>query len=339
VLQWVLPLLVVALGFGAVAGEREAGTWRLLASLGVTPRRLFAGKLAAPALVAAPMLLFFVIAALLALARDEGDALARIAALAVLYTVYLAIFACLALGVSARASSAPQALALLLVLWGLNGFVAPRLADAAAGRMVGLPSSEQFHAAIRHDIEHGLGTDGDANTRSERFLAETLAKYGVSKLEDLPVALRGLRLLANDGYSNRVHDKHFNDLAQRFVAQADWQLVASLLGPLPAVRALSQALAGTDIRHHLHFADEAEAYRRGFIDATSEAILRRNRGTDNSATIGNDYWRAVPAFEYAAPRWIWALASQWRALLVLAAWLALALWFAAAGFRRLAREV
>ena len=339
VLQWVLPLLVIVLGFGAVAGEREAGTWRLLASLGVTPGRLFAGKLAGPALVLAPMLVFFAIVGLLSLGAQGTDAFARIALLALLYTLYLGIFACITLGVSARCASASRALALLLVLWGINGFVAPRLGSAMADAAVSLPSSEQFHAAIHHDIQHGLGQDGDANTRYQRFLAQTLAQYKVDKPEDLPVGVRGLRLIANDAYASRVYEKHHADLERRFVTQSDWQLAAAVAGPLLPVRALSQALAGTDIRHHVHFTSAAEQYRRVFIDATSEEIARRNTGTGNTATVGNDFWRAVPAFDYHAPSWAWALASQWRALLGLATWLVLALAFAATGFKRLAREI
>lgn len=338
VLQWVLPLLVIVLCFGAVAGEREAGTWRLLASLGVTPARLFAGKLAGVSLVLVPVLLFFAVV-LVSAAGAGSDGVARIALLALLYLLYLGIFGCLALGVSARCASAARALALLLVLWGLNGFVAPRLGGAVAEMAVALPTSEQFHAAIHRDIQHGMGNDGDANARYERFLADTLARYRVSRAEDLPVGLRGLRLVANDAYSSRVHDKHFGDLQERFVVQADWQLAAALAGPLMPVRALSQALAGTDIRHHAHFADAAEAYRRVFIDATSEEIARRNSGLGNTATVGNDFWSAVPAFDYSPPTWRWALASQWRALLVLTAWLAFAAVFAMSGFRRLAREI
>lgn len=339
VLQWVMPLLVIALSFGAVAGEREGGTWRLLSSLGVTPMRLFVGKLAGTALVLVPILLFLSVAAVLALAvPDGGGDVARIAGMALLYTVYLLIFGALALGVSARTASASRALAVLLVLWGLNGFVAPRLGGAIADVAVDLPSSETFHAAIQHDIQHGMNDDGDANARYQRFLADTLAKYGVARPEDLPVALRGLRLISNDAYLSRVHDKHFGELARRFVAQADWQLAAAVAGPLLPVRTLSQALAGTDLQHHLHFAQAAEQYRRAFIDATSSEITRRNTGTDNSATVGDDYWRSMPAFTYEAPGVSLALAAHWKALLVLALWLVAALTFAVSGFKHLTRE-
>lgn len=342
VLHWVLPLLVVLLSFGAVAGEREAGTWRLLASLGVTPGRLFAGKLAGLSLVLLPMGVFFGIVLVLAALQDgpsSADTLARVALLAGLYTLYLAIFGFVALGISARTASASRALALLLVLWGLNGFVAPRLGSAVASAAVSLPSSEQFHAAIHHDIQHGMGQDGDANARYQRFVAATLAQYQVAKVEDLPVGLRGLRLIDNDGYSSRVHEKHFADLGGRFIAQADWQLTAALAGPLMPVRALSQALAGTDIRHHLHFATAAEAYRRVFIDATSERIAQLNTGTNNTALADNTFWQSLPPFDYRPPAWTWALAEQWRALLLLALWLLGAAWFAASGFKRLAREI
>lgn len=341
VLQWVLPLLVVLMSFGALAAERESGTWRMLASLGVTPARLFTGKIAGLGVVLLPTWVFFTLALGLAAGQDAPhgpDSLVRIAGLALLYTVYLLIFGCIALGVSARTASASRALAVLLVLWGVNGFIAPRAGAAIAQAAIDLPTSEQFHAAIQHDLAHGMGQDGDAPTRNQQFLAATLAKYGVNRAEDLPVGLRGLRLIANDAYASRVHEKHFQDLEDRFIAQADWQLVATLAGPLMPVRALSQALAGTDIRHHVHFATAAEAYRRSFIDATSERIAQSNTGTDNTATADNAFWSSLAPFDYQPPSVFWAQGQQGWALALLGAWLICAFWFAVSGMQRLTRE-
>ena len=44
VLQLLVPLLIILLGFSAFAGERDLGTLRQLLSLGVRPRDLAAGK-------------------------------------------------------------------------------------------------------------------------------------------------------------------------------------------------------------------------------------------------------------------------------------------------------
>lgn len=342
VLQWVLPLLVVLLGFGAVAGEREAGTWRMLASLGVTPGRLFIGKLLGLAWVLVPLAVFFTAALAWAAWGNEthrADTLARMASLTLLYSLYLVIFGLLALGISARTAVASRALAMLLVLWGINGFVAPRLGTTLAQAAVELPTTEAFHAAIQRDIQHGMDQDGDAGTRQQRFLQATLARYGVSRAEDLPVGLRGLRLLDNDAYSSRVHEKHFQDLEGRFTAQTRWQLWAAAAGPLVPVRALSQALAGTDIHHHMHFATAAEAYRRSFIDATSTRILNSNQGTGNDATGDNAFWASLAPFAYQAPAWSWALQQQGAALSLLLLWLLGAAWFAISGLRGLAREL
>lgn len=340
VLQWVLPLLVVLQGFGAIAGEREAGTWRMLASLGVSPRHLLIGKLAGLGWILAPLCVFF-IAVLGWVAKRHGlqdtDTLIRVVGLALLYTVYLAIFGLLALGISARTATASRALAILLLLWGINGFVAPRLGTTLAQAAVETPSTEEFHAAIQRDIQFGMDQDGDANTRQQRFLKTILARYGVSRAEDLPVGLRGLRLLDNDAYSSRVHEKHFQDLENRFIAQTHWQLWASATGPLVPVRAISQALAGTDIHHHLRFATAAETYRRSFVDATSERILHSNRGTDNDATAGNTFWASIAPFAYQAPTWHWALQQQGAAISVLMLWLLGAAIFAITGLRGLTK--
>lgn len=342
VLQWVLPLLVVLLGFGAVAGEREAGTWRMLASLGLTPGRLFVGKLLGLAWVLVPLWGFFTAVfawAAWGIEPHRTDTLVRVAGLALLYSLYMAIFGLLALGISARTSMASRALAILLILWGINGFVAPRLGTTLAHAAVELPTTEAFHSAIQQDIRRGMDQDGDVSARQQRFLQATLAQYGVSRAEDLPVGLRGLRLLDSDAYASRVHEKHFQDLEDRFTAQTRWQLWASVAGPLVPVRALSQALAGTDIYHHVHFATAAEAYRRSFIDATSTRILDSNQGTRNDATGDNAFWASLAPFAYQAPAWSWALQQQGSALLVLLLWLLGATRFAISGLRRLARKL
>lgn len=342
VLQWVLPLLVVVLGFGAVAGEREAGTWRMLVSLGMTPCRLFVGKLAGLAWVLVPLWGFF-FAVLVWVAWGNGsqstDALIRVIGLALLYTVYMVIFGLMALGISARTVVASRALALLLVLWGINGLVAPRLGATLAQAAVGLPSTEAFHAAIQRDIQFGMDQDGDTNARQQQFLKATLSRYGISRAEDLPVGLRGLHLLDNDAYSSRVHEKHFQDLESRYIAQTRWQLWASAAGPLVPVRAISQALAGTDIHHHVHFATAAETYRRSFVDATSERILHGNQGTGNDATGDNAFWASIAPFTYHAPAWSWSLQQQGPALMLLLTWFLGAAWFAISGLHGLARRL
>ena len=131
VLQHLVPLLVILLAFGALAGERERGTLRQLLASGVGRRELTAGKAlgvaAALALLVVPAALLGS-AALLTGSAATGSILTRGSVLALVYLTYFGAFVGLSLAVSAWAPSARTALVALLGIWVVNGLVAPRAA-------------------------------------------------------------------------------------------------------------------------------------------------------------------------------------------------------------------
>ncbi len=116
------------------------------------------------------------------------------------------------------------------------------------------------------------------------------------------------------------------------------RLGASLLSPLPALQALSQAAAGTDWQHHRHFVDAAEAHRR--------ALQRFLNDDFTASSMGSDFdYRADPALWSRAPAWhcdrakLGAPASPvLPAAGVLALWMVVAAVMALVAVRRLVRE-
>ena len=170
----------------------------------------------------------------------------------------------------------------------------------------------------------------DPSERQNRELGPAkLESEGLQRiLAEVPVGVAGLRLRSGDAYSEQVHDKYFDALHENWRQQARLALLASLGGPLPATRALSQSLAGTDIEHHIHFSQAAEMYRREFINRTSDEVIRTGRGTGGRPKAGPELWHAIEPFEYHAPTVGTALSDQQWSLLVLAAWLAAGIAFA-----------
>jgi ABC-2 type transport system permease protein len=93
------------------------------------------------------------------------------------------------------------------------------------------------------------------------------------------------------------------------------------------VRSLSMALAGTDLAHHRAFVGAAEDYRRKMQRVLNNDIAQNAR-PGVAYTAGPELWSKVPEFDYALPGVGWVLAQNWPSVLLLVAWLALAISFA-----------
>ena len=327
VLQILLPLLIILLAFTAFAGERESGTLRQVLSLGIRPSQLAAGKVLGIAGVLALLLAPAVIigVAALTLAADNGEtapSIPRMALLTVSYLLYLGIFVAISLAVSARVSSSRLALLLLLGFWIVGCLIAPRVATDIARRIYPTPSAFEFTRAMETDIKNGVDGHNASDRRTEELKIQTMQKYGVSRLEDLPVNFAGLSLQASEDYGNQVFDKHYGSLWDAFILQDKVRQWSAVFTPLLAASSLSRGLAGTDFAQHRDFAAAAENHRRMLIRVINEDVSQNSRYGDTTYTAGADLWAKVPEFKYAAPGTAWVVKQQIGSLVILALWFA-----------------
>jgi ABC-2 type transport system permease protein len=335
-LQLLAPLFIILLSFSAFAGEREQGTLRQSLSLGAPRSKLVLGKAlgltSALGLLLAPATLAGVLA--LALASEDGaliSSLPRMALLCVGYLLYFGAFIGVTLACSALASSARAALVALLAFWIVNGLLAPRLATDAAERLYRTPAAEEFWEAVHKDQRQGVDGHDAANSRTEELKRRTMAEYKVERLEDLPINFNGVALQAGEEYGNRVFDKHYGEVWKIYYRQERVHKLAALVAPLMAVRGFSMGLAGADLRHHQHFTDAAEAYRRSLNKLLNEDFARNSRTSDEySYFVDRDFWRKTPDFIYAAPGAGWVMKGQVFNVAALIVWLVVA--FAASFF-------
>jgi ABC-2 type transport system permease protein len=332
VLQTIAPLLVILMGFASFSGERESGTLRQLLSVGARPRDILAGKMLA--LVGATFALLapaFAGAALAVLLMTDGerfsltDQFLRLGALGFGYGVYLAGFALLALAVSAFARNSRAALVTLLAFWLANSFLAPRLATDAARAFAPTPTAQEFRAAIAKDKAKTFGHD-ESHPAFVAFRNEVLRKYGVSRVEDLPVSFRGLSLRKDDENGYAIFDKHFGALQSAFDRQDAMRAGAGFLFPLLALRPFSMAFAGTDGWSQFDFAAAAEAHRRDIQNQVSDNII--HFAHDDGYVAGRDLWEKIGAFAYRAPGALFALGHAAEPLAGLLGWLAVTAVFA-----------
>lgn len=333
VLQLLVPLLLLVLGFSAWTGEREKGTLRLVLSIGARPRTLFVGKLLG---LAASVLCLVLPAALLgavALALfSEGPVPgARLGLMLAAYTVFLATFLFLAMGVSAVARTSRTALVAVLALWVTVALVLPRVATSAAALAHPLPDPATFDRDVAKTLAEGVPGGPEREARIEELSEVLLEREGFAGAETLMDAslLAGLELQAEAQYENEVLDHHHARLARIFAAREGVVRWFSLAAPPVAMQSTSAALAGTDHAHHRHFSDAAEAHRRALIDMLNRAFAERGGADGWSYKAGRETWERAPKFAYEAPPLAWSLQAQRVPLLALGVWFFGSLAFAA----------
>lgn len=330
-LQVLVPLVIVILGYNAFSGEREQGTLRQLLSLGVSGRRLLWGKAlalaAAIGLLALPGLL---LASWVALSGSggagAGDTAARFALLIAGYALYLAATIFLVLTVSALCRTARASLFLLLALWIGGVLIAPRAVADLAGRAHPTPSRLGFDQNLSKDL----------GTAAQRAWS---ANFGIAEAWDpkLPLNQWGKALQVDDRSGYGILDRHFGALWDTFERQQHFQELAGMAVPIVALRSWSMAAAGTDFSHHRDFSNAAERQRRRIQEVVSEDLVDHADplgGRHFSYKAGPELWAKVPPFEYRAPSVAFALGRHWISLAILAMIFAVSVFLARAALSR-----
>jgi ABC-2 type transport system permease protein len=325
VLQTLAPLLVFVLAAGLVARERERGTLRLMLASGARAEaivRAKAGSLGRIMLaLVAPLAVAGAVAVFLAPTGFTADQALRLALLCGAYGLYLALFLAIGVAVSALAGRTDRALLVLAGVWLVAVPLGPRLGGTLADIIAPTPDARSFWAQMDADYKDGLPGDPDSKTRAAQLKAATLAKYRAASVDDLPVSWDGISLDASERYGYKVFDRRFAELQTAREAQRSAMRLAGLVSPLAAFQNVSAGLAGTDLAHHRHFADEAEAHRRKVVNQLNADLIANGAGkTYEGYNADRRLWEAVPAFAYAAPG-VGVLAGAWLPdLAIVLAW-------------------
>ncbi|UPJ46782.1 ABC transporter permease subunit [Bradyrhizobium sp. 200] len=314
-LQVLLPLLIIVIGFNSVSDERERGTLRHLLSLGAPARSLLYGKAAALAscvgILIAPVGLAFAVLIVARLpAGERVDVVYRIAWLAAGYGLYLGFFVFLTLAVSALARSCRTALVLLLGFWVAATLIAPRTASEATNLLYPAPSRLDFDNQLAHDV-----ADAGRKAWSTHFGARTPWDPSV------PLSKWGAALKVDDEAGYGALDENFGRLWDTFERQQRAQEWVGLVAPVVALRGFSMGLAGTDFSQHRDFSTAAEAQRRKIQNIVSEDLIDHADRLGNAHftyKAGPELWASVPQFKYELPPVSFALAHHWASLALLA---------------------
>jgi ABC-2 type transport system permease protein len=332
VLQILVPLLIAIIAAGSIARERERGTLRLMLASGADARFLVRRKLGSVGRIAglliAPLVGAAVVASLLAGSVD----LLRLIFWAFAYLIFFAIIVAGSVAISARAKTSGQAMLTLVALWLFAFLLVPRAAAGLAETLAPQASADALFTAMQADLDKEPDIwEKDAKA----FEAGVMARYGVARVEDLPVSLDGIRLEESEAQGNKVFDQHFGALTDSYADQRMVVQASAVLSPLTAIQNVSMALAGTDMAHQLAFQQQAEAHRRNLITGLNTDMIEKGKGLDFDYKADAALWKQFKDFRFLSPALGDVLRTVWIDLAILAAWLIAALLLLGRAARRL----
>jgi ABC-2 type transport system permease protein len=336
VYQLFAPLLVILLGHGLVAREREAATLATLLAQGTPGRVVLAGK--ALALLSFVVVLLIPLALGAGVAMLNGEQLLAAGALMIAYLFYLVIWGALALLASAFISNRAAVLATLATLWIALTLVLPAVAVSSASNAAPMAGKLEDDLAMLTELRK-LGDGHNANDPAfAQLRADLLAKHGVQRVEDLPVNLRGVVAQASE---QKLTDTLNSYAGARMAAETRQAAALSVYGwltPLLAVSEASRAVSGTDLTHHHRFLREAEDLRYAFVQGLNQIHAKKlayaddiRRSSDPAAErrtrVDAANWQLLERFRFqpdaagsriqqARPQWL--MLGVWSALLMVA---------------------
>lgn len=325
VLQTLLPLVVIILGYRCMARETESGRLRLLLGQGVSMRVLALGKTAGLGLGLVPFLAVAgaaLIAGVFLSASGEASALfSRIAVIGAALLLYAIGWLALTLWISARSNAGATALAILAAVWAATCVVLPRGAAAWADARHPLPTKSEFTARLQDEVQRLGDSHNPDDPTFTALRRETLARHGVIKIEDLPVNYSAVVMQRSEELSSGLFARHYDELTAAMERQNTLVRRAAFVAPILGFSALSAAASGTDLRSVAAFQREAEAFRYAFVQRLNNLHRDKIRQQDDKLQrLGAGTWREFPDFHPSARSLKSALAGS------AASWLALALW-------------
>ncbi|NHQ93882.1 DUF3526 domain-containing protein [Janthinobacterium lividum] len=298
VLQVLVPMGMIFLGFGMFAAERERGTLLAL--------RINAAPFSALALARSMVLLCLAMSlalpACLAVGMHEWamdnrssftDGPVRTMLFALGYLLYLCTWAALIAAISAWMPNLRSSLAVLIAIWAVMTLIVPRSAIELSQLAAPLPTMQQFRAAL----DDALGMPDDPE-QAKHHKEQLLREYGVSEVKDLPVNWAGISLQRGEEHGNRLFDTHYGRVFEAMRDQSAAAALGGWLSPAVAIAGLSSSVAGSDVEHHIQFVSGAEQHRRTIQQVMNQAITdhREEHGVRHNG--GKALWDKVPPFHF-----------------------------------------
>ncbi|KPM33292.1 Hypothetical protein I595_195 [Croceitalea dokdonensis DOKDO 023] len=324
ILLFIIPLLIILLGYNSFTKESEMGTLTLLKSQGISSFSWMMGKWSAlffPIFVKTAVL-FLIAGIVLNNLNDFG--VFNWTSLGVMFLVYIGyyiIFINIVLLISSLVKKSGISLVLSLCVWILACLAAPKAASNIAESKHPYPTRQEFAANVLKDKKEGLDGHDPWSKESKLLEKKVLQEYGVDSLHQLPFNFSAYRMQKGEEHEAEVYFKHYNYLKEQYANQSKVYRNLAAISPYLPTRFLSMAIASTDYDTHWDFADAAETYRIATQKFLNDNTAQNTRYGERGYKASANFWQQLPAFAYEPPELDTVLHRNSSNMMVLGIWL------------------
>lgn len=324
ILLFIVPLLIILLGYNSFTKEREMGTLTLLKSQGISSWKWVVGKWMAlffPIFVLTAFL-FLIAGFILSNLQDFGVFnWSSLFTMFWIYTGYYIIFINIVLFISTRVKKSGIALVLSLSVWILACLAAPKAASNIAETKYPYPTRQEFAANVLKDKQGGLDGHNPWSKESKLLEQKVLAEHGVDSIHKLPFNFDAYRMQKGEEHEAEIYFKHYNHLKEQFTRQSNVYRGLAVVSPYLPARFLSMAIAHTDYATHWDFADAAENYRIATQKFLNDNFAENSSYGEWAYRADADFWKELPDFNYDPPELRTILTNNASSLWILGTWM------------------
>lgn len=322
-LLFIIPLLIIFITYNSLTKEKETGTIILLNSQGAINFKLILGKWLAVFLPLLLLLTFLFLSSGIILANLSGFSTLNWSSLLTLffnYLVYYSIIINLIFIISVLVKKSGVALVLSLSTWILICLILPKIASNIASEKYPYPNKQEFYAKISEEKKAGLNGHDSWSAVAKALEKETLKKYGVDSLSQLPFNFDAYRMQKGEEHEAEVYYKNYENLKAQYANQSKVYRQLSFISPFLPTRFLSMAIANTDYTTHWDFENAAENYRISTQKFLNDHFAKETKYGDWSWKADASFWKQVPEFKYQPPSLLQTLKTNLKNIGIMLVW-------------------
>ncbi len=307
ILQAIVPIIIIFLGFGLVVQERENATLKILNVQGASARDILWGKILGlwqfSLLFLLPVVPVVFLAASLSESTTAADILMRLALILPAYMIYYFFFSTLTVMISANSRNTSASLISLIGCWLILVIFLPKGIQFASQNLYPTPSRIAFETQVEKDVLK-VGDSHNPNDPHFKHIKDSLlARYHVKTTDELPINYSGLVMKEGEKISSKIYESHLEKLQIQYKKQQRLGEISGFINPVMAIKNLSMAAAGTDYYAYQNFQKQSEEYRYKLAQNMNELQIENISNSqpppgEKPATVSNDKWKQFPDFKY-----------------------------------------
>lgn len=329
ILQTIVPLIILFLGFGLIVREREDATLKILTVQGASSRAILWGKVLGlwqfSLLFLIPVIPIVIFAGIWTETTDFTDILERLSVIFPSYMIYYFFFSTLTVLISAISKTSSSALIGLIGSWLILVIFVPKGIQFAAQNLYPTPSRIAFETQVEEDVLKVGDSHNPDDPHFKHIKDSLLAKYKVNKTDELPINYGGFVMKEGERISSKIYIAHLEKLQKKYDQQQKMNEWFGFINPVMAIKNVSMMASGTDYFAYQQFQNQAEDYRYKLAQQMNTLQIEnisniKPKPGEKQAMVSNENWKKFPDFQYQFTSLKDSLSNQLLPLMAIIFW-------------------